>query len=420
MERRHFLKHLAAISATSLFSVHLPRICAWAQQGQARPHFFMFVFARGGWDPTMVFEPTKLGLTTIDLDPSGELLTLPNGITFLDSPNRPMVRTFFEDFGDRSCIINGVDTTSTSHSGGTEIMMTGSSGMNRPDWPTIMVSQQELGEFMIPYMALSGPSFSGSLGSGTASGSGFLDLLVGGGVSNTPSATDEMNMDEFVSRRFTRHMDRLMAQGRGGLRNQEMEEALGKWTELKSVKTELGAEFNNLNGLANEGRALAAAFERGYAMTGSLQARGSWDSHNNNFQAQNQGFQNTFNDLHSIVTNLAARPATAGAGTLLDQTTILLMSEMGRTPKLNGSNGKDHWSTTSVLAIGGSVKGGQVLGGTDDYQNAVAANYTTGLVDPSGQDIQAANLGAALLQLAGVNSASFLAADIRPFNAFLV
>jgi hypothetical protein len=331
-----------------------------------------------------------------------------------------MVRTFFEDFGDRSCIVNGVDTTSTSHSGGTEIMMTGSSGMNRPDWPTIMVSQQELGEFMIPYMALSGPSFSGSLGSGTASGSGFLDLLVGGGVSNTPSATDEMNMDEFVSRRFTRHMDRLLAQGRGGLRNQEMEAALGKWTELKSVKTELGAEFNNLNGLANEGRALAAAFERGYAMTGSLQARGSWDSHNDNFQAQNQGFQNTFNDLHSIVTNLAARPATAGAGTLLDQTTILLMSEMGRTPKLNGSNGKDHWSTTSVLAIGGSVAGGQVLGGTDDYQNAVAANYDTGLVDPSGQDIQAANLGAALLQLAGVDSASFLAADIRPFNAFLV
>ena len=80
MERRHFIKHLAAVSATSLFSAQLPRICAYAQEASSRPHFFMFVFARGGWDTTTVFEP-KVGLDTIDVDPeiwSGRLLVVFN------------------------------------------------------------------------------------------------------------------------------------------------------------------------------------------------------------------------------------------------------------------------------------------------------------------------------------------------------
>jgi uncharacterized protein (DUF1501 family) len=41
------------------------------------------------------------------------------------------------------------------------------------------------------------------------------------------------------------------------------------------------------------------------------------------------------------------------------------MGEFGRTPKLNGANGRDHWanSWTTVLA-GGGIKGGQVVGKT--------------------------------------------------------
>lgn len=413
MERRHFLKHLAAVSATSLFSVDLPRICAWAQQGEGRPHFFMFIFARGGWDPTMVFEP-KLGLSTIDVDPGGDVNVI-NGVTFLDNPNRPGVARFFTDFGQHACVINGVNTQSVSHSVGTEIMMTGSAGMNNPDWPTMMVSEDP-GEYLIPYMALSGPSFSGTLGMGTASGSGFLDLL----LSNTSGvdATSEISMDEYVSRQYHRHLDRLAEQGASGSRNEELRGALARWKELKDVKTELGAEFRNLNSLQNEGLALAAAFRRGYALTGSLRARGSWDSHSNNYSAQSPAFEGTFNDLHAIVTGLLGQPATSGPGTLFDQTTIVVMSEMGRTPKLNGSNGKDHWSTTSVMMVGGQVAGGRVLGGTDDNQNALPVDYGTGTVNAAGEEIRAANLGAALLLKAGVNPASFLQEQVRPFEAF--
>jgi hypothetical protein len=51
---------------------------------------------------------------------------------------------------------------------------------------------------------------------------------------------------------------------------------------------------------------------------------------------------------------------------LLDETLVVWVGEFGRTPKINGSGGRDHWGRVfpAVLA-GGGVKGGQVLGASD-------------------------------------------------------
>ena len=51
---------------------------------------------------------------------------------------------------------------------------------------------------------------------------------------------------------------------------------------------------------------------------------------------------------------------------LLDDTLVMCISEFGRTPKLNGSGGREHWgSVFSVALAGGGVKGGQVYGASD-------------------------------------------------------
>jgi uncharacterized protein (DUF1501 family) len=52
---------------------------------------------------------------------------------------------------------------------------------------------------------------------------------------------------------------------------------------------------------------------------------------------------------------------------LLDSTLVVWMGEFGRTPKINGNNGRDHWpnSWTTVLG-GGGIKGGQVVGKTSN------------------------------------------------------
>ena len=51
---------------------------------------------------------------------------------------------------------------------------------------------------------------------------------------------------------------------------------------------------------------------------------------------------------------------------MLDSTLVVMMGEMGRTPRVNAQAGRDHWSMAqTVLFAGGGIKPGQVIGATD-------------------------------------------------------
>src|SRR5262249_38476747 len=48
---------------------------------------------------------------------------------------------------------------------------------------------------------------------------------------------------------------------------------------------------------------------------------------------------------------------------LLDETLVIVLSEMGRTPKINPNAGRDHWTFCyTVFMAGGGLKGGTVYG----------------------------------------------------------
>lgn len=51
---------------------------------------------------------------------------------------------------------------------------------------------------------------------------------------------------------------------------------------------------------------------------------------------------------------------------MLDSTLVIMMGEMGRTPRVNAQAGRDHWSMAQcVLFAGGGIKPGQIIGATD-------------------------------------------------------
>lgn len=84
---------------------------------------------------------------------------------------------------------------------------------------------------------------------------------------------------------------------------------------------------------------------------------------------------------------------------MLDNTLVVVYSDFGRTPKINGSNGRDHWPVGGALMIGGGIQGGRVVGGTDADLRALKANLTTGALDDSGTNISPIHLGGSVLQL---------------------
>jgi hypothetical protein len=51
---------------------------------------------------------------------------------------------------------------------------------------------------------------------------------------------------------------------------------------------------------------------------------------------------------------------------LLENTLVIALGEFGRSPRINGTGGRDHWTHAScVLMAGGGVQGGRVIGRTD-------------------------------------------------------
>jgi hypothetical protein len=85
----------------------------------------------------------------------------------------------------------------------------------------------------------------------------------------------------------------------------------------------------------------------------------NWDSHEKLFARHRQLLPPADRALSALVEDLEARG-------LLDSTLVVAMGEFGRTPKVNGAGGRDHWPDcyTAVLA-GGGVRGGAVYGASD-------------------------------------------------------
>jgi uncharacterized protein (DUF1501 family) len=51
---------------------------------------------------------------------------------------------------------------------------------------------------------------------------------------------------------------------------------------------------------------------------------------------------------------------------MLDSTLVMVTTEFGRTPKVNQSNGRDHWARVySMLLAGGGITRGQIYGASD-------------------------------------------------------
>lgn len=95
----------------------------------------------------------------------------------------------------------------------------------------------------------------------------------------------------------------------------------------------------------------------------------NWDHHGGNFTACRTKLPNLDNAVASLIEDLDDRG-------LLERTIVLVLGEMGRTPKINKDAGRDHWGTCqSVLVAGGGFARGTVVGATDGQAAYVTDNY---------------------------------------------
>jgi hypothetical protein len=135
-------------------------------------------------------------------------------------------------------------------------------------------------------------------------------------------------------------------------------EALDLSREPEALKERYGPTLFGTSALA--ARRLVEAGVTFVTVTTESRGAGHWDSHSNNF-----GMLKSFNLPNLDQIAVALVEDLDGRG-LLDETLVVIMGEMGRTPRINRNAGRDHWPQCGfALFFGGGVKQGFVLGGSD-------------------------------------------------------
>jgi hypothetical protein len=86
-----------------------------------------------------------------------------------------------------------------------------------------------------------------------------------------------------------------------------------------------------------------------------------WDTHSDNFNRLKNRLLPVFDrGVAALLDDLAQRGR-------LDETLVVMLTDFGRTPRINGAAGRDHYpSVYSIAFAGGGIQGGQVYGSSDD------------------------------------------------------
>jgi hypothetical protein len=319
-------------------------------------------------------------------------------------------------------VLNGLQVRSFIHPDCVKRVLTGAPSDEKPDLGAI--AAYELGrELPVPYLVLGSSAISGPLAPYTCR-AGTTNQLAAlltpeaaypdpGGKSPVPGFLPTEKEDALMKRYLEASAARVKAtRGMRGS-NQKAVEAFVRSIDRAGLLREFARTKGGIGDraytpeLSVQVQVAMRAIDGQLCQSIMMQTDG-WDTHADNTM-QVGLYDKLFAGLVALADELVKRNA-------LDRTVVVVMSEMGRTPKLNASGGKDHWPVTSAFVFGGGVAGGRLVGGSDDALGAKSIDLRTGAADASGKQVQTGNFVAGVLALAGVDAAPYLA-GVEPIHA---
>src|SRR5262245_46351456 len=372
--RRKFLRGLA-IGGGAAMALGKIRI---ARAAPASQHKLVFAYFQGGWDILMGLDARDPG-------------NLPSGIQLLwdsrqfeeryrnitptnlmDADGRPvlagpcmteMVRHF-----DVSAILRGVVTDTVSHQVGAYYWFTGrfpSGEIPRGSSVTTSVAAQHGGSHLGPHLSIGGietfndglPSYATAL---SVYAPGDFAILLGRGRDDrytedmrrlisahqnadrpcTIAGTDRASLVQ----RFLGAKRKVAETERASIASQLDLFSANAPADVQMLRDEFGASADNPYSPASYAALSFLAMKNDLVDAVSVTLTGNLDTHGNEW-GFTQGPQQAagFDALAKLIDRLKATPSSDGNSSMLDHTTIVVSSEFGRTPTLNGSGGRDHW-----------------------------------------------------------------------------
>ena len=427
MDRRNFFK-IAAMTGLAVAAPFGARRVL-AQPDPYKGPFFVLVNAGGGWDPVYLCDPKpmgplnrkyaapatagKLSYAPIGIDDASLGLD-PGGSAYLMSNQQ-----FFEKYGARLTVLNGVDMATNNHDGGSRATWSGRLAEGVPSFGAI-VAATRAPDSSLAYISSGGYDATEGLIPLTRMSS--IDALRRVAY---PNQTDPQNPEtnlyhsSATAARIRKYQgERLKAQ----LEQQRLPRVKSAMNELMLARAgddvlkdlvlpaELvdlpGYQLSDLRDMMQQSQLAVAAFKAGMAVAVNLNL-GGFDTHANHDTDQVRQIAKLLAGVDFLMTE-------AEKAGVADDIVVMMGSDFARGPGFNGEgqySGKDHWSITSAMFMGRGVGKNRVVGATTDDQLARGVDPKSLAVTDGGRVLKPETIHLALRKLAGV-------ADGEPAKAF--
>ncbi len=360
MSRRHFVSHMAGASAmfgASLSMGHSLRVHADELKRQGKSAILLWM---SGGPSTIDLWDLKPGSAT-----GGPFKPIATTGEAQICEHLPMVAEQMKHLS----VVRSMSTREADHNRGRYYMHTGfvpNANVEHPSYGSVIAHelassrpQLEIPPFVSVGGASEGPGF---LGMAWAP----FNVSRNGQIRNLDMRLDEQRLMQRMQALDL--IENNFNSQRRGSSGEDHRKILGKTVDLLTSKQMEAFRIER------EPQAVRDRYGRGFG-EGCLLARrlvesgvpfvevdlGGWDMHQNIFTTlQNTRLPELDRGMSALVEDLEQRG-------LLKDTVVLWMGEFGRTPRINGDTGRDHWARAwSVVVGGGNIKGGQVIGATNE------------------------------------------------------
>lgn len=360
MSRRHFLEHLAGASALALPALNFTNALAANTRDMKHRHKAAILLYMGGGPSTIDMWDMKPGAPT-----GGNFKPIATTGEGQICEHLPLMAQQMKHMS----IIRSMSTREADHTRGRYYMHTGyvpNPSIEHPGYGSVVSHElaTQVADLQIPPFVSIGSS---SVGPGFL-GMTFAPFVVdyNGRVRNTDAAIPQD--------RLTQRMHMLASIENGFIAQNRGEAAVDHEKVLDKTVALFTSQQMEAFKVEKEPQAVRDKYGRGGFANGCLIARrlveagvpfvevdlGGWDMHTGIFRSMETKLGELDKSMSALIEDLNERG-------LLKDTVVLWMGEFGRTPRINGNTGRDHWARSWSVVVGGSgIKGGSVIGATNE------------------------------------------------------
>lgn len=404
LSRRRFV----AATASSWLCAGLPRSFAQSTPGKQRgPRYFVTFFLRGGIDPVYTVDPKTRGEVADKVDVPYGANDIVDGGAMGFGPHFQKL----QKWAPKMAVLRGVQVKTANHETGafqTLRMRTGVTtgmpslydviGQSRDSQPLASVTLGDLTSFEHSPGALAAPTGVG--GNGTTS----LDAV---------DALSDEEVD-LLARVYQGHLARFPKWQQSPEATRTREHVAQAGAFFQRMKTT--ARFKAADWDAKKGsRAVRVAedlqrtlwfLENDLTRGVAVRVVFDWDSHYRNADKQAQSTGDFTPVLARFLEELHTRKNAHGV--LADQTALVIGSELGRFPIINGNLGKDHFPEAPYMFFGPSFNVGQAFVPTGKMMEGLPVSAETGKAGDTGaQHVVLDDVGTTLMHIAGLNPTTY-------------